>query len=385
MAELPASQDYRQGSGAQDIRLFRNGSLVKVWSGNAFSLAAGDGCKQESGRKVVCETTLSIVAGENRFHAYAFNRDGIKSADAHLTIAGPATLKRASTLFVLTVGVGRYANADFTLDYAATDARDFAAEVLTQQKKLARFERVEVIELLDQTATKKNFLGELKKLAAKVQPEDSVIVFFSGHGTAERERFYLIPHDLGYQGSRRSLGLNGLRTILDRSISDLELETAFRPLDAAQLLLVIDACNSGQALESEEKRRGPMNSKGLAQLAYEKGMYVLTASQSYEVAFESATLKRSYLAYALVDAGLKTPAADQNPPDGEVTMGEWLHYATLEVPRLRREQVERATRKDLIETGPAEHQKVQQPRLFYRHEPDRLPLVMAKPGIVAPN
>jgi hypothetical protein len=40
--------------------------------------------------------------------------------------------------------------------------------------------------------------------------------------------------------------------------------------------MVIDACNSGQALEAEEKRRGPMNSKGLAQLAYEKGMYILT-------------------------------------------------------------------------------------------------------------
>ena len=35
---------------------------------------------------------------------------------------------------------------------------------------------------------------------------------------------------------------------------------------------MIDACNSGQALEAEEKRRGPMNSKALAQLAYEKGI-----------------------------------------------------------------------------------------------------------------
>jgi hypothetical protein len=38
-------------------------------------------------------------------------------------------------------------------------------------------------------------------------------------------------------------------------------------MDAGHLLMVIDACNSGQALEAEEKRRGPMNSKGLAQLA----------------------------------------------------------------------------------------------------------------------
>lgn len=63
------------------------------------------------------------------------------------------------------------------------------------------------------------------------------------------------------------------------SISDEELEGAIENIDAEQLLLVIDACNSGQALEAEEKLRGPMNSKGLAQLAYEKGIYILTATK----------------------------------------------------------------------------------------------------------
>ncbi len=70
-------------------------------------------------------------------------------------------------------------------------------------------------------------------------------------------------------------------------MSDLELETAVEGLDAQQVLLVIDACNSGQALEAEERRRGPMNSKGLAQLAYEKGMFILTAAQSYQAALET--------------------------------------------------------------------------------------------------
>lgn len=58
-------------------------------------------------------------------------------------------------------------------------------------------------------------------------------------------------------------------------IPDLELEQAFEAIDAANLLLMIDACNSGQALEAEERRRGPMNSRGLAQLAYEKGTYIV--------------------------------------------------------------------------------------------------------------
>lgn len=383
VAEIPPSSNNKTGSGARDIRLFRNGSLVKVWDGDAFKLGAADGCRIERASEVVCETPLTLVAGKNLLTAYAFNRDGVKSSDAALTINGAAGLRRASTLYVLAIGVGRYANADYDLNYAAKDAEDFAAEVRTQQEKLKRFERVEVVTLLDHVGTKRNVLAELTTLAGKVHPEDGVVVFFSGHGTAVKERFYLIPHDLGYAGSRRGLGAAGLKQVLAHSISDLELEAAFRDIDAGQFLLVIDACNSGQALESDEKRRGPMNSKGLAQLAYEKGMYVLTAAQSYEVAYESETLKHSYLTFALV-GGLRTAAADREPTDGDVTLREWLGYATREVPRLRQERIGRLGQKELVEII-REQQKVQQPRVFYRREREATPLVVARTGLTKPG
>ena len=125
----------------------------------------------------------------------------------------------------------------------------------------------------------------------RAEPEDTVVIYFAGHGTAQAQRFYLIPHDLGYTGERTKLTEQGLKTMLAHSISDIELEAAVEGLDAGHLLLIIDACNSGQALEAEEKRRGPMNSKGLAQLAYEKGMYILTAAQSFQAALEAAQLR----------------------------------------------------------------------------------------------
>src|SRR2546421_11784742 len=128
-----------------------------------------------------------------------------------------------------------------------------------------------------------------------------------------------------------------MQNILSHSISDEEIEAAVEGIDAGQMLLVIDACNSGQALEAEEKRRGPMNSKGLAQLAYEKGMYVLTAAQSYQAALELAQLGHGLLTYALVEEGLKTSASDFEPKDGEVRLREWLDYATLRVAQMQEE------------------------------------------------
>src|SRR6185503_18729160 len=101
--------------------------------------------------------------------------------------------------------------------------------------------------LLNTEATKAYIIQKLDELAARAQPEDAVIVYFAGHGTAHGDQFYLIPHDLGYDGPRENLQEASLRTILPHSISDRELEKSFEKLDAGQLLLVIDACNSGQA------------------------------------------------------------------------------------------------------------------------------------------
>jgi hypothetical protein len=362
-------------AGARDVRLFRNGLLVKAWPGEA--LAAGNA-------SVALETELPLVAGENRLTAYAFNRTNVKSVDAALTVNGANSLARQGVLRVLAVGVGRYANAAFNLGYTPEDARAVAAEVARQQERLGQFERVETVTLIDAEATKANLLRELQKLAAVSQPEDGALIYFSGHGTAQGNRFYLIPHDLGYAGPRRALNAEGLALLLAHSVSDEELETALRGLDANQLLLVVDACNSGQALNADDKRRGPMNARGLAQLAYEKGMSVLTASQDVEEAFVSNQLRHSYLTYALVEEGLKARAADTRPADGTVSLREWFDYAARRVPKLRGEKLQG---KDITEEGgdapagqPATRPtRTQTPRVFYRREPlYARPLVMAR-------
>ena len=382
-------------AGAQDVRLFRNGSLVKVWRGDVLKGNPG----------AALETTISVVAGTNRLTAYAFNRDNVKSTDAKLAINGADSLKRPATLHLLAIGVNQYANAGYNLKYAGADARTFAEEVERQQKKLGRFGQIEVTTLFDKDATKANILHALRRLAGSqdtkppagapaelekikpAEPEDGVVIFYAGHGTAQDQRFYLIPHDLGYAGARTDLTETGLKSILSHSLSDLELEQACEGMDAGHLLMVIDACNSGQALEAEEKRRGPMNSKGLAQLAYEKGMYILTAAQSYQAAMEAEQLGHGYLTYALVEEGLKATAADSQPKDGQVVLREWLDYATDRVPRMQESKMKegRGLKHSVAfvegeeKVEEVDKRNVQRPRVFYRREPESQPMVVAKP------
>jgi WD40 repeat protein/uncharacterized caspase-like protein len=394
VTDAPADKYHAQGTGARDLRLFRNGSLIKVWHGDVLKGQAA----------VTLEEEITVTAGANRLTAYAFNRDNVKSKDAPLLLTGADSLKRGGTAYVIAVGLNDYANTQYNLKYAVADAQSFGDEVRARQTQIGRFERVEVVQLINENATKANILSALKRLSStpgapeppslktsgferlkRAEPEDMVIIYFAGHGTAQAQRFYLIPHDLGYEGDRTGLTEDGLRSILAHSISDVELEEAVEGLEAGHLLLVIDACNSGQALEAEEKRRGPMNSKGLAQLAYEKGMYILTAAQSYQAALEAAQLGHGLLTYALVEEGLKTAIADTEPKDGVLNAREWLDFATDRVPQMQEEKIKqsRGLGKPIAfaedEQNDSQKRGVQRPRVFYRRELEANPLVIAKP------
>ncbi len=393
VTDAPADKDHPQGPGARDLRLFRNGSLVKVWHGDVL----------KGQPTVTLEEEITVAAGANGLTAYAFNKDNVKSKDAKLPLTGADSLKRGGTAYVIAVGLNEYANPQYNLKYAVADAQSFGDEVRARQTQVGRFERVEVVTLLNENATKANILLALKRLAGAVEPpslkagfldgvkraepEDTVIIYFAGHGTAQAQRFYLIPHDLGYTGDRTKLNEQGLQSILSHSISDIELEEAVEGVDAGHLIMVIDACNSGQALEAEEKRRGPMNSKGLAQLAYEKGMYILTAAQSYQAALEAAQLGHGLLTYALVEEGLKTAIADIEPKDGLLSAREWLDFATERVPQMQEEKMKETRGVGLAiaftegEQNIADPQKrtLQRPRVFYRRESEASPLVIAKP------
>ncbi|HKC86308.1 MAG TPA: hypothetical protein VKG02_10060, partial [Blastocatellia bacterium] len=254
--------------------------------------------------------------------------------------------------------------------------------------------------LLDCEATKANILLALKRLSntqatlppgappalSKIQPaqpEDAVSVFFAGHGAAQGARFYLIPQDLGYAGARNALDADAMRTVLSNGVSDLELEAALEDVDAGQMLFVLDACDLGQVIEAEEKRRSPANSSGLAQLAYEKGMYILIAAQSYQAALEAAQLGHGYSTFALIEDGLKKGLADRDPKDGMALAREWFNYAEERVPQMLEREMQ--TRPPLDPAGSDAKAKdpkqrgVQRPRAFYRRELETRQFVVAKP------
>jgi uncharacterized caspase-like protein len=164
----------------------------------------------------------------------------------------------------------------------------------------------------------------LASLASTIGPEDLLILSFSGHGfTDAKGKFYLAPSDIRMETSEQQAST---------SISTDELSDWLRPIDAGEIVFLVDACQSAASIESEGFKPGPMGSSGLGQLAYDKKMRVLAASQSD--ALEDDRLGHGFLTYALLVDGLEKREADWQPKDERITIGEWLSYGLSRVPQL---------------------------------------------------
>jgi uncharacterized caspase-like protein len=161
----------------------------------------------------------------------------------------------------------------------------------------------------------------------RATPEDLVVISFSSHGYAdERGNFFLFPYDTG--------AATELREAAARAISSDELSLWLRDVDAGELVLVVDACHSAASVEGEGFKPGPMGSRGLGQLSYDKGMRILASTQAEDIALESVFVEQGLLTYALTRDGLESARADFRPRDARITVSEWLAYGVDRVPAL---------------------------------------------------
>lgn len=355
--------DTRAAPGAvHELKLFRDGQLVGTApeGGGALKLdAQGLATVSFTGVQLPRDGTVRSL----EFSAYGFNADRVKSPTARRTHTLPAAVAAAPPkrrAYVLAVGVNAYDNPLLDLKYAANDAQSLQRALEARLRQRGQFEEVVSVPLISRepiarsgpvgAASKGNLRAALALLAGrklspqqfaalpnaarlrKATPDDLVFISFSGHGFYETGGdFYLLPTDIG-----AGTGREPTDAVLAASISSAELAGWLRDVDGGEMALVIDACHSGAAVGADFKP-GPMGSRGLGQLAFDKGMLVLAATQADDVALEAETLQHGYLSYALVQDGLGAGHADFRPQDGRIALDEWLSYAAQRVPQLARE------------------------------------------------
>ncbi|MGH7353970.1 MAG: caspase family protein [Candidatus Rokuibacteriota bacterium] len=246
-----------------------------------------------------------------------------------------ATARVVGERWAVVIGVGQFeSRAIPRLRYATADA-----EAVYQTLTTVGGFKKDNVKLLTDKSEQKPTLRNLRQvlgtfLARNPQKEDTVLIFFAGHGApevdargVERDGLakYLIPSDADPDDLyATALPMDEIRTIFER-------------IEAERVVVFLDTCYSGagggRTFAAKNTRATSVDDDFLQRLARVKGRAIITASKSTEVSLELAELGHGIFTYYLVE-GLKG-AADLDR-DGVVTLQEIYTYVESQVSRRSR-------------------------------------------------
>lgn len=268
---------------------------------------------------------VELVNGENTFIVSALNQSRVETTPLKFSISFGGT-KASSSLYIMAVGVDKYKNSRYNLNYAKADARGIAAQLASSSSKI--FKDIIVDSLFDEIATTENIAERINRLKSQIKPEDVFLFYYAGHGImsdpadGSKSDFYLVLHKVTQmQGNDEVLKTNGLSA---SRLRDLLLE-----VPAQKQLILFDACNSGGALTTFT--RGAAEEAAIFQLARSTGFTVLASTNQEQLAAELKDLKHGIFTYAIIN-GLKGEADLKK--DGKITVKEIELYLNEIIPVL---------------------------------------------------
>jgi len=299
------------GDPIREIQLFINNKLV-----------GGD----ERGFKVSGDTKtfkVSLVQGLNRISAKAISEKGYESSLDNIELKYNGQ-KATSSLYILAVGVNKYQNSAYNLNYAIADASAIVSKIQSNTGEI--FKNTIVNVLYDEKASRGAILAKLNEISIVIQPEDVLIFFYAGHGVIEdsNNEFYLALSDVTQLYGKVDM-------LKAKGISSMELKEYFSKIKAQKQLIILDACQSGGAVNTFAMR-GAAEEKALVQLARSSGVVLLASTGSDQFATEFKELGHGVFTYAVIE-GLNGKA-DSGDKDGKITVKELESYINDKIPIL---------------------------------------------------
>jgi hypothetical protein len=295
---------------AREQRVGRNPLIVRA-------LPPTDGAKP--GEIVLSTRDAERVAAADRAGKFLERAAVIvvRGADAAQQAAQPGRRH------ALVIGVQDYQQGYKKLTHTVGDARAFADVLRTA----GRFpsDAVTFIE----NGTRTEILAALNSLRARVGDDDTVVIFFAGHGTLAngpdgRPHYFLVPRD----GVAADIGSTGLR--------DDQLEEPIGALKARRIVVVLDACYSGGGSSTIRARAAAAQpsvaAPPRAPIEPSAGRIVLSASQPDQPAYEDD--RRGGVFTSFLIEGLRG-AADANR-DGKISALELYDYVSTRVTEYTR-------------------------------------------------
>lgn len=197
--------------------------------------------------------------------------------------------------YALVIGVANYPQVSSLPESVLNDARDLG--VLLTDAEICGYPGTQVTQLLDGESTGDGIRAALAELARHTGPDDTAVVFFSGHGAHDPAGGdtgqYILPYDCD------RADVPGTAIVGD------EMTDMLRDIEAGRLLVLFDSCHSGGA--GDPKGQLPQFKTGLSEdyfqgLAQGRGRVVIGSSRPDEVSWALPEMRNSLFTHYLLEA-----------------------------------------------------------------------------------
>lgn len=325
--------------------------IVKKWSAGALIGKIG-----EKGEPFGVGYELRLVPKEegtlyfriNELYGYGVTADNDGFVDVEVSLADSGTeqmeaqakeVKRDAQYgsvqgqkWAVIIGISNYQDSRIAgLRYSTADARALNDWLLSQ--KGGRYAPSRVKMFLNSTATAQNIRNALFNWLGQALEEDTVIIYFAGHGSPQSpdhpQNLFLLPYDAQYDD------------VATTGFPMWDIETALkRFIKARKVVVIADACHSGGIGNSFDIARratrgvtiNPISS-GIQSLSkVGDGIAVISASDDRQFSQEGKQWGGGHGVFThFLLKGLKGEA-DYNK-DGRITLGELIPYLSEKVRR----------------------------------------------------
>lgn len=304
-------------AGLEQIEIFINDKLLKKGTGRGIRLE-----EVKSLKRLDFKERIPLEKGANRIKIRAIDSDGL-SSEKILTVHH---IERRKNIWAVVIGINKYPHIR-QLKYAVNDARRF-------YDHLVRYNHIpaeNVTLLIDQEANLTQLRSTLgTHLKNKAGKDDMVIIFFAGHGAAEKDAMspdgdglekYLLPYDADP------------KDLYATALPMGEVSRIFNRIRSERLVFIADSCYSGASggrTIGITGLRTNISDAFLDRIVSGKGRVIITASGSNEVSAENEDLQHGIFTYYLLE-GLRGKADADG--DGLITVDEAYRYLSDQVPR----------------------------------------------------
>ncbi|WP_460218413.1 caspase family protein [Psychroserpens sp. MEBiC05023] len=291
------------------------------------------------------EIEIPLSVGKNNIEISCINNNQLESLRKTKSIVFDALPYKANLIFV-GLGVSKYQDSTYNLDYATKDVLDLNNIIKEQTEK---YQSIESLIFLDKNLNQKN-LKKIRTRLKNTKIEDKIIIFYAGHGIIDNNlNYYLSTSEMDFKNPMKG------------GLLYKDLEGLLDGVPSRKKMILIDACNSGEielentvitdkpnlkkddtgkkkgSISLSTKDENTINSfefmqQWFSDIRLGNGATIISSSGGLESAYEGDKWKNGAFTYALIDC-LKTKKCDLNK-DNKIYISEIKEYLSIEVPKI---------------------------------------------------